>query len=375
MVGCGSGCRVSPSLWTTLVVVCISLTQPVESGFYHKTFHSTRGWKFFGSAGKSKNNTIELISEKPLLGEKTWEICSIWSKRKVYWHEGFEMRLVFRMRVPDTTNNGGEGFALVWQQERPNFMGDLRNKGGRPNGQTYYPAGLGINALTRSFAIKFDNSPQTTDPSNKPHFSIHEAGDWVNPYPSSAFTDQIPAYNNGHDHILKIYYDIEDVPGEGRVGFMSFYWISEFEGENTWGTLDKPIFKTRVHFDALKKEPAWIGFTSTSSETRVQTTDIVAWTYHETRSINNDGQKCIVCGGINMRCCLENEQMKREKDASNPPSYVYGNTYIGQDPNGILSEQKNPPHEKGTIVNKPRLWQYQVWDVPNFQSALTGATT
>ena len=34
--------------------------------------------------------------------------------------------------------------------------------------------------------------------------------------------------------------------------------------------------------------------------------------------------------------------------------------YIGQDPNGILSEQKNPPHEKGTIVNKPRLWQYQV---------------
>merc|ERR1712166_933555 len=205
------------------------------------------------SAGKSKNNTIELISEKPLLGEKTWEICSIWSKQKVYWHEGFEMRLVFRMRVPDTTNNGGEGFALVWQQERPNFMGDLRNKGGRPNGQTYYPAGLGINALTRSFAIKFDNSPQTTDPSNKPHFSIHEAGDWVNPYPSSAFTDQIPAYNNGHDHILKIYYDIEDVPGEGRVGFMSFYWISEFEGENTWGTLDKPIFKTRVHFDRSRR--------------------------------------------------------------------------------------------------------------------------
>ena len=51
----------------------------------------------------------------------------------------------------------------------------------------------------------------------------------------------------------------EEIPGEGPVGFMSFYWISEFEGENTWGTLDKPIFKTRVHFDALKKEPAWIG--------------------------------------------------------------------------------------------------------------------
>merc|ERR1711865_845148 len=83
---------------------------------------------------------------------------------------------------------------------------------------------------------------------------------------------------------------------------------------STWTTLDKPIFKTRVHFDALKKEPAWIGFTSTSSETRVQTTDIVAWTYHETRSINNGGQKCIVCGGINMRCRVEkraNEEGKR----------------------------------------------------------------
>ena len=90
-MGCASGCGVSPSLWTTLVVVCISLTQPVESGstltvptihcqpcpltpppgFYYKNFVSTRGWKFFGSAGKSRNNTIELISEKPLLGEKT----------------------------------------------------------------------------------------------------------------------------------------------------------------------------------------------------------------------------------------------------------------------------------------------------------------
>ena len=34
--------------------------------------------------------------------------------------------------------------------------------------------------------------------------------------------------------------------------------------------------------------------------------------------------------------------------------------HIGQDPNGILSQQKNPPHDKFTIVNKPRLWQYLV---------------
>ena len=51
------------------------------------------------------------------------------------------MRIVFRLRVPDATNNGGEGFAMVWQQEKSDAMGDLRHKGSVPNGQTFFPAG------------------------------------------------------------------------------------------------------------------------------------------------------------------------------------------------------------------------------------------
>lgn len=340
----------------------------MECGFYHKDFSSTRGWVMYGDVTHNPaNKTIQLITEQIMPTQKTWNICSLWSKRKIYWHEGFEMKLVFRMRVPDLTNNGGEGFAMVFQQDRHNAMGDLRNKGGRPNGQTYTPSGLGLNDLKKSWALKFDTSPQTTDPSSKPYISIHEGGDWINPYPSSAFTDQIPPMNNAHDHTVKIYYDIEDSV-DGPVGMLRLFWTSDYQGHPSWGTLNKPILVTRVHFDALDKRPAYLGFTSTTSETRFQTVDIVAWAYHETRTVNAQGHKCFVCGGINLRCCNHWEMMRNERDGTQSNSFIsQAGHYIGQNPKG----EPPIPGYSPDLVDKPRLWQHQVWDVPTFRSTQT----
>jgi len=267
------------------------------------------------------------------------------------------MKLVFRMRVPDATNNGGEGFAMVFQQNRAKAMGDLYNKGGRPNSQTFYPAGLGLKELSKSWAIKFDNYPETTDASAKPHISVHEGGDWINPSPATAVTDALPTFNNGHDHTVKIFYDIEESQ-DGPVGMLRVFWTSDYEGHPSWGTLDKPVLVTKVHFSSMNQEPAWLGFTSTSSGIKTQTVDIVAWTYHELRSVNAHHQKCIVCGGIHSRCCNHWELMRNERDGTRSNSFINDQAqYVGQ-----------YPIQSGPAINTPRLWQHQVWDVPTFRS-------
>lgn len=344
---------------TQAACACLMLLQCTRAAFYHKDFSSLRGWRLHGDA-RHHNKTIELISERTTFPMKTWNICSVWSKRKVYWQEGFEMKLVFRSRVPDGTNNGGEGFALVFQQNRANAMGDLDLKGGRPNGQTYTPAGLGLDTLSKSWAMKFDANPETTDASQKMHVSIHEGGDWINPHPGAAFTDKVPEFNNGHDHTVKIYYDIEQ-SHDGPVGMLRVFWTSDYQGHPSWGTLDTPVLQTKVHFDTLDQEPAWIGLTSTSSETKAQTVEILAWTYHEIRSINAQDQKCVVCGGINPRCCLHWERMKHERDGAKTDSFILDKgQYIGQHP--------TPTPGSSTLTHTPRLWQYGVWDVPVFKT-------
>jgi hypothetical protein len=161
---------------------------------------------------------------------------------------------------------------------------------------------------------------------------VAEGGDWVNPHPLGAVTDSIPAYNNGHNHSVKIYYDIvcmfsvniischwcQEETANGPQGFLTFYWTSDFEGHPSWGTLDQPIFRTKVNFDALDKRDAYIGasthssifrpagnesedcfchsgLTSTSSGLAVQTVDILAWTYHELQTFNNQPHsECMV---------------------------------------------------------------------------------
>jgi hypothetical protein len=224
------------------------------------------------------------------------------------------------MRTPDASNNGGEGFAIVFQQDRRLAVGDLRSKGERPHitGKTYFPSGLGFNELRKSWAIKFDTLPTTTDPSRKPHVSIHSGGDWIKVVPSTAFTDNLPPMNNGHNHAVKIYYDIEPSGGVLRM-----YWSSDLAGNHTWGTWNTPVLQTRIEMPHLEKRPAWFGFTSATGFEKVQTVDVMAMTYHEVRHIQGPGNegamdKCIVCGGINPRCCLHWEMLKEERDSNLP---------------------------------------------------------
>jgi len=285
---------------------------------------------------------MEIIKETGTLEQKKHKVCAIWTKRKIYWHEGFEMKLVFRMRVPDNTNNGGEGFAIVFQQDRPLAVGDLRSKGERPpvDGKTYFPSAMGFNELRRSWAIKIDTLPSTTDACRKPHLSIHSGGDWINPSPSRAFTDNLPKLDNNHNHTLKIYYDLERNGGVLRV-----YWVSDHLGRYTWGTWDKPILEVPMTMNHLDPRPAWFGFTSATGFQKVQTFDVVALTYHEHRHINGNQDKCVVCGGINPRCCLHWEQMKEERDESKPNSFV--KEYVGQD---YPATNKNP-----------RVWDKEEW--------------
>jgi len=253
------------------------------------------------------------------------------------------MKVVFRMRTPDTTNNGGEGFAIVFQQDRPLAVGDLRSKGERPpvNGKTYFPEGVGFNELRKSWAIKFDMNPKTTDPSRNAHISVHSGGDWINPLPVRAFTDAIPVMNNNHNHTVKIYYDIEPTGGMLRI-----YWHSDHHHRHTWGTNTRPVLEVPVTMPHLDKRPAWFGFTSASGFDKVQTVDIVALTYHETRlGINGPGTKCVVCGGINPRCCLHWEMMREEKDTNKPNTFNY--EYVGQD---WPAQNENP-----------RIWDKEEW--------------
>jgi len=287
------------------------------------------------------SKTMELISNGSF-SDKRYKVCSIWTKRQVYWHEGFELKLVFRMRN-DTDNNGGEGFAIVFQQDRPNAVGDLRSKGERPpvDGKTYFHSALGFNELRKSWAIKFDNKPSTTDPSREPHISIHSGGDWINPSPSRAFTDHIPKMNNNHNHTVKIFYDIEPSGGVLRI-----YWASDHNGKYTWGTWKHPVLLSQMTMPHLDKRPAWFGFTSATGPDTVQTVDLVALNYHEIRHINGNGDKCIVCGGVNPRCCLHYERMKEEFDSNKPNTFL--NEYVGQDwPNSNAN---------------PRIWDKEEWD-------------
>jgi len=314
-----------------------------DCALFYKSFSSSRGWRFLGhSRHNPANNTMELISDGPF-DSKLHKVCSIWTKRKIYWHEGFELKLVFRMRTPDSTNNGGEGFAIVFQQDRPLAVGDLRSKGERPpvDGKTYFPAALGFNELMQSWAIKFDMDPQTTDPSRHPHISIHSGGDWINPSPSRAFTDNIPPMNNNHNHTVKIFYDLEPSGGVLRI-----YWVSDHEHQYTWGTWNKPILEVPMTMPHLAERPAWFGFTSASGFSKTQTVDIVALTYHEIRhNINGNHDKCVVCGGINPRCCLHWEMMKEEKDSNKPNSFL-GAEWVGQ----VQYGRKNP-----------RIWDKEEW--------------
>jgi hypothetical protein len=312
----------------------ISFLIGVEGALFHKDFSSTRGWRTLGySRHNAVNKTLELISEGPLAGKKH-RVCSIWTKQKIYWHEGFELKFVFRMRTPDASNNGGEGFAIVFQQDRPLAVGDLRSKGERPpiDGKTYFPEGLGFNELTKSWAIKFDMDPQTTDASRKPHISIHSGGDWINPFPSRAFTDELPQEPSG--------------------GVLRIYWASDhFSPEHgtskyTWGTWSRPILQVPISMPHLDERPAWFGFTSATGFNKVQTVDIVALTYHEIRhNVNGNNAKCIVCGGKSPRCCLHWEQMKEEKDDNRPNSFV--NEYMGQD--------------YPALNKNPRIWDKEEW--------------
>jgi len=300
-----------------------------------RDFTSSRGFRFLGSTRhNTQNKTLELISETPSFTAKLHSVCAVWTKRKVHWHEGFEIKLVFRMRNPDTTNNGGEGFALVLQQDRPLAVGDLRSKGERPpiNGKTYFPTSLGFNELRKSWAIKIDMNPGTTDATRRPHISVHSGGDTINPTPSNAFTDRIPTVNNNHNHTLKIYYDLEP-----NGGVLRMYWASDHHGKYTWGTWNKPILQIPMTMPHLDKRPAWLGFTSATGFDKVQTVDIVAFSFHEIRHINGNQDKCVVCGGVNPRCCQHWEQMKEEFDSNIPSSTV--KEYVGQD---YPSTNENP---------------------------------
>jgi len=284
---------------------------------------------------------MELIKEDSQ-PNKLHKVCAVWTKRKIHWHEGFEMKLVFRMRSPDASNNGGEGFAIVFQQDRELAVGDLRSKGERPpiNGKTYFPTALGFNELKKSWAIKFDMNPMTTDPSREPHISVHTGGDWINPHPSRAFTDEIPPMNNHHNHTVKIYYDIEPSGGVLRI-----YWASDHRHRYTWGTWNKPILEVPMSMPHLDPRPAWFGFTSATGFDKYQTVDIVALTYHEIRYINGNQDKCVVCGGVNPRCCLHWEMMKEEKDNNKPNSFI--TEYVGQD--------------WPQLNENPRIWDKEEW--------------
>jgi len=334
------------------------LSVVAECALFYRDFSSSRGFRFLGySRHNPINKTMEIIREDTYANKKH-KVCAIWTKRKVYWHEGFELKFVFRMRTPDASNNGGEGFALVLQQDRELAVGDLRSKGERPpiDGKTYFPAGLGFNELRKSWAIKFDMDPQTTDPSNKPHLSIHSGGDWINPSPSRAFTYDLPPMNNNHNHTVKIFYDIEPSGGVLRV-----YWMSDHHGNYTWGTWRRPVLQTEMTMPDLDKRPAWLGFTSATGFLKTQTVDIVALTMHEIRHINGNGQKCIVCGGINPRCCLHWEMMKEEKD-SNKPSFCSGDMDGRNDCKGGTNTANQYVGQDWPAPNEnPRVWDKEEW--------------
>lgn len=295
--------------------ILITLLTIVESALLYKDFSSTRNFKILGHARHNPvNKTMELISEGSY-ASKTHKVCSIWTKKQIYWQDGFEIKLVFRMRTPDSSNDGGEGFAINFQQDRPVAVGDLRSKGERPqvNGKTYYPSGIGFNELRKSWSIKFDMRPTTTDATRKVHVSVHTGGDWLKVHPQNAFTDELPTLNNNHNHVVKIYYDKEPSGGVLRM-----YWTSDFEGNHTWGTWNTPILEVPMTMPHLDERPAWFGFTSATGFDRVQTVDLMGLVYHEIRHINGNGDKCIVCGGINPRCCLHWEMLKEEKDSNLP---------------------------------------------------------
>merc|ERR1711881_316717 len=92
------------------VLLAIALAWIADGSMLFRDFTSSRGFRFLGSTRhNTQNKTLELISETPSFTAKLHSVCAVWAKRKVHWHEGFEIKLVFRMRNPDTTNNGGEG--------------------------------------------------------------------------------------------------------------------------------------------------------------------------------------------------------------------------------------------------------------------------
>ena len=57
---------------------------------------------------------FDLDEKENLLARGSY--CSLLCALFDEYLQGFELKLVFRMRTPDSTNNGGEGFAIVFQQ-------------------------------------------------------------------------------------------------------------------------------------------------------------------------------------------------------------------------------------------------------------------